>query len=104
MLFLKLLHTHTHTYPTHTPTHTHTHTHSNLLGNVNKKGAKKTKTGAVPTSPSPLDHPLEETPRELPTELWRSCLQSLYLQGNQIKFLPDYVGELDSLARIDISG
>lgn len=66
-----------------------------------KKGAKKNKAGATPTSPAP---PEDETPRELPTELWRSCLQSLYVQGNQIKFLPDYVGEFDSLARLDISG
>lgn len=48
--------------------------------------------------------PIDEQPRELPAELWNCCLQSLFLQGNQIKWLPDYLGKLSGLQRLDISG
>ncbi len=48
--------------------------------------------------------PDDEQPRELPAELWNACLQSLFLQGNQIKWLPDYLGKLGGLQRLDISG
>ena len=42
-------------------------------------------------------------PRELPVEMWNTCLQSLYLSGNKIKWLPDYIGKFGGLARLDIS-
>ena len=48
--------------------------------------------------------PGDDQPRELPTELWGSCLQSLYLQNNHIKWLPDYIGKFSGMARLDISG
>ena len=48
--------------------------------------------------------PVDDQPRELPAELWGSCLQNLFLQGNRIKWLPDYVGKFSSLTRLDISG
>lgn len=48
--------------------------------------------------------PIDEQPRELPADLWNSCLQSLFLQGNQIKWLPDYLGKFSGLQRLDISG
>jgi len=46
----------------------------------------------------------DEQPRELPAELWSACLQSIFLQGNQIKWLPDYLGKFSGLQRLDISG
>ena len=68
---------------------------------------KKLKKKGAP-QPTPAAHqdtpPGDDIPRELPTDLWKPCLQSLYLQGNQIKFLPDSIGDLDGLARLDISG
>ena len=48
--------------------------------------------------------PVDDQPRELPVELWNSSLQSLFVQGNQIKWLPDYLGKLSGLQRLDISG
>ena len=42
-------------------------------------------------------------PRELPVDKWAGTLQSLLLQNNNIRFLPDYMGGLSVLARLDIS-
>lgn len=47
--------------------------------------------------------PGDDQPRELPSDLWSSCLQSLYLQNNNIKWLPDYIGSFSGLARLDVS-
>lgn len=46
----------------------------------------------------------EDQPRELPCDLWGNCLQALYLQSNQLQWLPDYLGKLAALTRLDISG
>lgn len=70
-------------------------------GLLQKKLKKK---GIPPPATPPETPPVDDTPREIPTDLWKPCLQSLYLQGNQMKFLPDYIGDLDGLARLDISG
>lgn len=48
--------------------------------------------------------PVDDQPRELPADLWTSSLQALFLQGNQIKWLPDYLGKFSGLQRLDISG
>lgn len=58
------------------------------------------------TLPEPKEglSPIDEQPRELPVELWNSCIQSIFLQGNQIKWLPDYLGKFSGLQRLDISG
>ena len=47
--------------------------------------------------------PGDDLPRELPIDLWSSCLQSLYLQSNNVKWLPDYIGNFSGLARLDVS-
>ena len=58
-----------------------------------------------PCNPSEKDQcSVDEQPRELPVDLWNSCLQALFLQGNQIKWLPDYLGKFNALQRLDISG
>ena len=58
--------------------------------------------------PTQVEHqdtgPGDEQPRELPVELWGNCLQGIHLQGNQIMWLPDYLGSLSGLTRLDISG
>eukprot|EP00731_Ephydatia_muelleri_P016582 Em0009g1006a len=61
-------------------------------------------TGKVNTVAPPLTSVMDDIPRELPVELWSGCLQSLFLQSNKIKFLPDYIGGFTGLARLDISG
>ncbi len=47
---------------------------------------------------------VDDQPRELPIEMWGSSLQSLYVNGNRLKWLPDYLGNFSTLARLDISG
>ena len=42
-------------------------------------------------------------PRELPVELWSTCLQTLFLHHNQLRWLPNNLGKLSSLTRLDIS-
>ena len=73
-----------------------------LLGRTGRRQARET----LPVLQEAKDStpPVDEQPRELPAELWNSCLQSLFLQGNQIKWLPDYLGKFSSLQRLDISG
>ena len=48
-------------------------------------------------------HLPDSSPRELPVDKWATTLQSLYLQNNNIAFLPDYLGKFVALARLDIS-
>ena len=45
----------------------------------------------------------DDCPRELPYDKWGASLQSIYLQNNHIRFLPDYIGNFVGLARLDIS-
>ena len=68
-------------------------------------GALKGRKGRDTLAPPDRERtPVDDQPRELPAELWNSCLQSLFLQGNQIKWLPDYLGKFSGLQRLDISG
>ena len=66
------------------------------------RGVKKARGDNL--APPEQKEAVDEQPRELPVELWGSCLQSLFLQGNQIKWLPDYLGKFSGLQRLDISG
>ena len=67
-------------------------------------GSKKQHKAKTPL-PVDVESPADpDQPRELPHELWGTCLQSLYLQGNRIQWLPDYIGSFGGLARLDISG
>lgn len=64
-------------------------------------GSKKSKNEDV--SSSNAAQPSDGLARELPVEKWNTSLQSLYLQNNKISFLPDYIGQLVGLSRLDIS-
>ncbi len=66
-----------------------------LFGGRNRKNADDTAPGGA--------QPSDDTPRELPVDKWNMTLQSLYLQNNQIRFLPDYIGQLIGLSRLDVS-
>ncbi len=74
-----------------------------LLGRTGRRQHQARDTLAVPEGKDSTP-PVDKQPRELPFELWNSCLQSIFLQGNQIKWLPDYLGKLGGLQRLDISG
>lgn len=40
---------------------------------------------------------------ELPYEKWGKCLQVLNLNNNKLQWLPDYIGSLHSLTKLDLS-
>lgn len=65
---------------------------------------KSTQNRELLAVPEMKETAIDEQPRELPADLWNSCLQSLFLQGNQIKWLPDYLGKFSGLQRLDVSG
>ena len=65
----------------------------------NKVTAKK-----GPKNQDVVKEETDDQPRELPFDLWNNCLQSLYLQSNHLRWLPDYVGKFAALTRLDISG
>ena len=68
------------------------------LGNIKVTSRKSTK------MPEVIKEETDDRPKELPVDLWSNCLQSLYLQSNHLKWLPDYVGKFAALTRLDISG
>lgn len=72
----------------------------NFVGGPKKKKAHVTELEPSSSVVGPGD---PNEPRELPVEMWNTCLQSLYLSGNKIKWLPDYIGKFGGLARLDIS-
>ena len=71
---------------------------------IKKIGHKVTAKSKAAKAPEVIKEECDDQPRELPFELWTNCLQSLYLQSNQLKWLPDYVGKFSALTRLDISG
>eukprot|EP00731_Ephydatia_muelleri_P005646 Em0002g1822a len=74
------------------------------LFTLSKKQKKANVKTSVGVGSSSLATPIDDKPRELPTSQWASCLHSLHLSGNNIKFLPDYLSSFTNLIRIDISG
>lgn len=63
----------------------------------------KKKTKPKIASPPAVANVPDANPRELPFETWSNTLQSLYLQNNNIQFLPNYLGNFTSMARLDVS-
>lgn len=84
------------TYVTCPLTQPHNGTCSDMFRARPKQQKKKQPEPVVPVLP-------DELPRELPVEKWGTTLQSLYLQNNSIKFLPNYIGNFVALARLDVS-
>ena len=72
-----------------------------VIKKIGHKVTSKTKAAKVPEV---VKEEGEDQPRELPYELWNNCLQSLYLQSNLLKWLPDYLGKFAAMTRLDISG
>ena len=71
---------------------------------VIKKLGNKVTAKKISKPPERIKEEGDDQPKELPFELWSSCLQSLYLQSNQLRWLPDYLGKFAALTRLDISG
>lgn len=66
---------------------------------MNRRSNKDTVTQQAAAAQEPPD----SEPRELPVDKWSGTLQSLLLQNNNIRFLPNYLGGFTALARLDIS-
>ena len=71
---------------------------------VIKKLGNKVTARKPSKTPEVVKEDTDDQPKELPVDLWSSCLQSLYLQSNQLRWLPDYLGKFAALTRLDISG
>ena len=69
-----------------------------------KKIGNKVTSRKASKVPEVIKEDYDDLPRELPYDLWSNCLQSLYLQSNHLRWLPDYVGKFAALTRLDISG
>ena len=78
--------------------------HLSIFRSVIKKLGSKVTAKKSTKLPERIKEEGDDQPKELPFDLWSSCLQSLYLQSNQLRWLPDYLGKFAALTRLDISG
>lgn len=47
--------------------------------------------------------PVDDVSRDLPYEMWSGSLHSLYLNSNNLECIPEKVGNLSALTRLDLS-
>jgi len=62
-----------------------------------------TTTPATPTQLTSAIAPVDDVSRDLPYEMWSSSLHSLYLNSNSLEFIPEKIGNLSALTRLDLS-
>ena len=56
-----------------------------------------------PQEPPSGDRAGDGAEHDLPHEKWGKCLQVLSLNNNKLQWLPDYIGSLHSLMKLDLS-